>query len=108
MNATCYATCNGQTVQIKAVGYLHASDFTRYGLTEIPVKNERYITASGGGKPPVYAYLAGRCECGAMHFVERRIERPNAASNHKCDGRCMNSKGRKCECSCKGKNHGSN
>lgn len=26
--------------------------------------------------------------------------------NHKCDARCLNSKGHSCECACGGKNHG--
>lgn len=28
-------------------------------------------------------------------------------SNHKCDSRCTTARGRKCECSCGGANHGS-
>jgi len=38
--------------------------------------------------------------------VERAIERKSNPSNHKCDARCLNATGFKCECSCGGKNHG--
>ena len=38
--------------------------------------------------------------------VERMIERKANASNHKCDARCLNARGFKCECECGGKNHG--
>ena len=36
----------------------------------------------------------------------RMIERKANASNHKCDARCLNARGFKCECECGGKNHG--
>lgn len=38
--------------------------------------------------------------------VTRRIEFKRNPSLHKCDARCMSATGRKCECSCHGKNHG--
>jgi hypothetical protein len=39
--------------------------------------------------------------------VTRTIEfKTNNPSLHVCDARCMNAKGRNCECSCRGKNHG--
>ena len=106
----CFTTCNGQTVQVKEYGYFTPKYFHQIGLTEasLPAKTERYIQSCGGGLATEYAYLTGRCACGAIHFVERKIERPQFASNHKCDARCQNARGRKCECSCSGKNHGAN
>lgn len=54
-------------------------------------------------------FAAGLCpNCGKQHFADRVISRPSNASNHKCDGRCLNARGKNCECSCKGKNHGAN
>ncbi len=38
--------------------------------------------------------------------VTRVIYRKANPSNHKCDARCRNAKGRDCECSCGGKFHG--
>lgn len=106
---TAFTTCNNEIVSLTNTGYVGIKDIKfRAGLGDIPEKNVKYIAASGGGRPTEYAYLVGRCACGSYHYAERLIERPAQASNHKCDGRCMNSKGRKCECSCKGKNHGAN
>lgn len=45
--------------------------------------------------------------CDGVHVqVERAIERKSNPSNHKCDARCLNATGFRCECSCGGKNHG--
>lgn len=106
--ATFFTTCNGEQVSLSNTGYMSVSDAAKYrGLVSaLPAKTERFVMASGGGLPTVYDYAVGKCACGQYHFAERRIERPSMASDHKCDGRCMNSKGRICECSCKGKNHG--
>jgi hypothetical protein len=38
--------------------------------------------------------------------VTRKIEFKSYPSMHVCDARCMNARGRSCECSCGGKNHG--
>ena len=40
--------------------------------------------------------------------VTRIIDYKRNPSRPKCDARCMNAKGRTCECSCGGKNHGLN
>ena len=40
--------------------------------------------------------------------VTRVIDYKKNPSLHKCDARCMNARGRSCECSCGGKNHGIN
>jgi hypothetical protein len=47
-------------------------------------------------------YIKGR----NPHPVERKIEYKSNPPLHKCDARCMSAKGRSCECSCGGKNHG--
>ncbi len=52
-------------------------------------------------------FAIGVCPiCSQHHFAERVISRPAAPKNHKCDDRCLNARGRNCECSCGGKNHG--
>jgi hypothetical protein len=38
--------------------------------------------------------------------ADRVIEYKSNPSKHKCDARCTNAKGFKCECECGGKNHG--
>ena len=54
---------------------------------------------------------------GAKHFSglnsqgvrvqsDRMIEFKRNPSLHKCDARCQNAKGFKCECSCRGAHHG--
>jgi hypothetical protein len=48
----------------------------------------------------------GLTPAGVRVQVERIIERKSNPSNHKCDARCLNATGFKCECSCGGKNHG--
>lgn len=52
-------------------------------------------------------HFTGKCPaCGNRHTVERAIEFKQFPSMHKCDARCTNAKGHKCECSCGGANHG--
>lgn len=50
-------------------------------------------------------YVPGRITDGPQAVV-RIIEYKSRPSLHKCDGRCLHAKGRTCECSCGGKNHG--
>lgn len=38
--------------------------------------------------------------------ITRAIDYKSFPSLHKCDARCENARGFKCECSCGGKNHG--
>jgi len=38
--------------------------------------------------------------------ITRKIDFKCNPSLHKCDARCRNAKGKNCECSCRGKNHG--
>lgn len=42
--------------------------------------------------------------CGAYHWNGKRIE--GFTTDHKCDDRCTEAKGFRCECACGGKNHG--
>jgi len=51
-------------------------------------------------------HFSGLNAMGQRVQVERAIERKSNPSNHKCDARCLNATGFKCECSCGGKNHG--
>lgn len=105
-----FSTCNGETVQLTHVGYVTEKDFPYCARLNEPLRMEvaKYVLASGGGKPTIYAYAIGSCSCGQVHFAERRIERPAHASNHECNGKCKAAKGPNCECSCKGANHGVN
>lgn len=48
-------------------------------------------------------YVVGTRE---IRPVERTIEFKSNPSLHQCDARCMNARGKSCECSCGGKNHG--
>jgi hypothetical protein len=50
--------------------------------------------------------FTGMNAAGFRVTVERKIERKPNPSMHKCDARCLNATGFKCECSCGGKNHG--
>lgn len=77
-----FTTCNGETVQLQNV----------YHSSPVSAKAKDF---------------SGTCpNCGLVHQAERKIERKANPSNHKCDARCLNAKGFKCECSCGGKNHG--
>jgi hypothetical protein len=52
-------------------------------------------------------HFTGKCPaCGERHTVERKIEFKRFPSFHKCDARCTDAKGHKCECECGGENHG--
>ena len=51
-------------------------------------------------------HFTGLTDDGRRVQVERAIERKSTPPNHKCDARCLNATGFKCECSCGGKNHG--
>lgn len=76
-----YAECNGAAVELAAV----AHDGSPYvGVT----------------------HFTGRCVCGARHVAGRMVERKANPSNHRCDDRCLNATGTKCECACNGANHG--
>lgn len=60
------------------------------------------------GSPFVSAkHFTGLTPDGRRVQVERMIEFKRNPSLHKCDARCQNAKGFKCECECRGKNHGS-
>lgn len=51
-------------------------------------------------------HFLGLTPDGVRVNATRVIERKSNPSNHQCDGRCLNARGFKCECSCKGRNHG--
>jgi hypothetical protein len=51
-------------------------------------------------------HFTGLTPDGTRVTAERAIEFKSNPSLHKCDARCTNAKGFKCECSCGGKNHG--
>jgi hypothetical protein len=77
-----FTTCQNETVQLQNV----------------------YHSGKVSAKPVDFS---GTCPiCGGVHTAQRKVERKSNPSNHKCDARCLNAKGFKCECSCGGKNHG--
>jgi hypothetical protein len=66
-----------------------------------------YIQSCGGGRPTVYGgdIEMGICAgCGTM--MEPGMLKGYISADHKCDARCMASRGPLCECSCGGANHG--
>ena len=58
-----------------------------------------------GKRSDSFSMLVGRLN-GQLAPVTRIIEYKSNPSLHKCDGRCLHAKGRTCECSCGGRNHG--
>lgn len=52
------------------------------------------------------AHFVGTAPDGSRMNATRMIERKSNPSNHKCDARCLNATGFKCECSCGGRHHG--
>ncbi len=51
-------------------------------------------------------HFSGIAPTGERLTCTRAIERKRNPSLHKCDARCTNAKGFRCECECGGKNHG--
>ena len=51
-------------------------------------------------------WTPGRMQAADLLPVTRVIEYSSHPSLHRCDSRCQHARGRKCECSCGGKNHG--
>lgn len=57
-----------------------------------------------GTKP---ANFCGQCpRCQERHTANRVIEYKAFPSRHRCDARCEDARGSKCECACNGANHG--
>jgi hypothetical protein len=68
---------------------------------------EQLTAVQHDGSPYTSAkHFTGLNVAGFRVAVERAIERKASPSNHKCDARCLNARGFKCECECGGKNHG--
>jgi hypothetical protein len=66
-----------------------------------------WIQACGGGRPVEYGgdIEMGICRgCGKM--MESGVLKGFFKPDHKCDARCMSSRGPLCECACGGANHG--
>lgn len=66
-----------------------------------------WIQATGGGRPTVYGgdVEMGICSgCSKMMTPGLLVGR--VRPEHKCDARCLASRGPVCDCSCGGKNHG--
>lgn len=59
-----------------------------------------------GRRSDSFSKWVGKDAAGELHPVDRIIEYKRNPSLHHCDGRCLHAKGRQCECSCGGANHG--
>lgn len=64
------------------------------------------VQHNGSAYKPKAAHFTGITPAGQRITATRMIERKSNPSNHKCDARCEDAKGFKCECACGGKNHG--
>lgn len=78
--------------------HIHGMDNDKFALSFPTIRGLRY-----DGFQRLVGYLPNSRTVAA---VERRIEYKSNPSMHICDSRCMNARGRSCECSCGGKNHG--
>lgn len=67
--------------------------------------NEKYPGIKGIWYDSFSRYV-GDTVSGQILPVTRIIDYKKNPSLHKCDARCQHAKGRVCECSCGGKNHG--
>lgn len=75
-----------------------------------PMKNAEYAAKYPDQKALRYdgftMMLARDPITGLLAPVTRIIAYSRTPSRHKCDARCQHAKGRNCECSCGGANHG--
>jgi len=92
---------------IQAVKYFH-------GTTELGnirwIRNESFAALFPGVKGirvDSFSKFAGYAD-NVLLPVERVIEYKKNPTLHKCDARCRHAKGKSCECSCGGANHGAN
>jgi hypothetical protein len=91
-----FSDLNGETVELVDP---HGLDNAKFASSFPGIKGRKYDSFQR-----LVGYRIGTKE---LLPVSRSIERPGNPSNHKCDARCLNARGFKCECSCGGKNHGS-
>lgn len=81
-------------------------------LTQIrPIRNRTFLAMGGVASRDNYYDSISRAigldpTLNAYVPVTRKVFFKDRPSLHKCDGRCMHAKGRNCECSCGGRNHG--
>jgi hypothetical protein len=94
-----FATCNGATVELASPYYEDIRIAARKTHSILAGRQVRELNLIALGYCPL-------CNGNVQHHAERVIFRKANPSNHKCDARCMHAKGRNCECSCKGENHG--
>lgn len=74
-----------------------------------PMKNAEFSATFPGVKGIAFDSFArrvGKHSDGTIQPITRTIDYKINGSKHKCDARCLHAKGRNCECSCGGKNHG--
>ena len=89
-----FADMNGTQIELTHWGSLRNADFA----AKFP--------GIKGKKCDSFSKWIGKDSNGVILPITRSIERKANPSNHKCDARCLNATGFKCECSCGGKNHG--
>jgi hypothetical protein len=90
-----FSDYNGETIELAWTESMRNKDFEAL----FPgVKGLRYDS---------FSKRVGKVGPGAPYLpLTRAIEFKKNPSLHKCDARCMNAQGNKCECSCQGRNHG--
>jgi hypothetical protein len=102
-----FSDFNGETIRLCRVTGMNNAPFQR----KFPgVKGKKYdgyamLVGEREGTLPVWCEVT-KGWIREYYPVTRTIEYKKNPSKHKCDARCTNAKGFKCECSCNGKNHG--
>lgn len=90
-----FTTCNSQQVELSRVFHNSNSLF-----------NPRTGWLQDSTRP--FAFIGSCPNCGEQHIAQRMIEWKKNPSLHACNAKCMGGKvNGACECSCRGKNHGS-
>lgn len=89
-----FSDFNGETI---AITDIHGLDNAKFA---------ELFTGVNGKRSDSFQRFVGKDATGRLLPLTRSIERPGHSSNHKCDARCQNARGHKCECACGGHNHG--
>lgn len=87
---------NGETVQFSWISHIPNREF------------DALFPGIKGRRADSFSKWVGYLDDSSKHPLPllRSIEYKRDPSLHKCDARCQHAKGRQCECSCGGKNHG--
>ena len=98
------------TVRKEACGVVHGRELDRYYRQGVELTEEEQRAVRRGAhvahkvswsRPPQEF-----CACGA--WMQHRRMKTTENASVRCDARCWNATNDRCECSCGGKNHGTN